>query len=125
MATVGRPPTCDCGECRKCKQRVYMRAWWRQQSPEYRRATVTTRDPERTREQDRRKQARRRKSGTPEQKQKIHARAEVRKARLRGDLVQQPCEVCGDSKSHAHHDDYDKPLEVRWLCRPHHEALHA
>lgn len=36
--------------------------------------------------------------------------------------------VCEVSKckltGHAHHDNYDKPLEVRWLCRRHHEDLH-
>lgn len=30
------------------------------------------------------------------------------------------CEVCGCKKSNAHHDDYAKPLEVRWLCDIHH-----
>lgn len=29
----------------------------------------------------------------------------------------------GFHKVQAHHDDYSKPLEVRWLCVPHH-ALH-
>nr|DAD85891.1 MAG TPA: hypothetical protein [Siphoviridae sp. ctGdK3] len=24
----------------------------------------------------------------------------------------------------AHHDDYSKPLQVRWLCRRHHKQLH-
>lgn len=42
-----------------------------------------------------------------------------------GLLVRQPCEVCGDPKTHAHHDDYAKPLEVRWLCRRDHQAWHA
>lgn len=41
-----------------------------------------------------------------------------------GKLFKQPCEVCGDTEAHAHHDDYDKPLEVRWLCPVHHEAWH-
>jgi hypothetical protein len=36
-----------------------------------------------------------------------------------GRLVKLPCEVCG-AKAQAHHDDYSKPLEVRWLCPPHH-----
>ncbi|MFC3331681.1 hypothetical protein ACFOEM_04310 [Paenalcaligenes hominis] len=39
---------------------------------------------------------------------------------MRGD-----CEVCGKSKVDAHHDDYSKPLEVRWLCREHHMQHHA
>lgn len=31
------------------------------------------------------------------------------------------CENCGkECKPHAHHDDYAKPLEVRWLCPPCH-----
>lgn len=42
-----------------------------------------------------------------------------------GDLVPQPCEVCGKLKVDAHHDDYSKPLSVRWLCRPHHKEHHA
>jgi hypothetical protein len=37
-----------------------------------------------------------------------------------GRLVRQPCEVCGAEQTEAHHDDYDKPLQVRWLCRTHH-----
>lgn len=40
-------------------------------------------------------------------------------------LPKQPCEVCGkETDVHAHHDDYGKPLEVRWLCRTHHLAAH-
>jgi hypothetical protein len=30
---------------------------------------------------------------------------------------------CG-KKGEAHHPDYSKPLEVIWLCRPHHSELH-
>lgn len=41
-----------------------------------------------------------------------------------GRLVRQPCEVCNDPKSEAHHDDYSKPLVVRWLCKPHHAEHH-
>lgn len=42
-----------------------------------------------------------------------------------GKLIRQPCEKCGDPASQAHHDDYDKPLEVRWLCFMHHRMEHG
>jgi hypothetical protein len=41
-----------------------------------------------------------------------------------GKLKRQPCEICGDPNSQAHHDDYSRPLDVRWLCRAHHEEHH-
>ncbi len=39
-----------------------------------------------------------------------------------GKLHRSPsCELCGSCfKVEAHHDDYSKPLEVVWLCKPHH-----
>lgn len=40
-------------------------------------------------------------------------------------IKNQPCEICGCDKSEAHHDDYSKPLEVRWLCRKCHRHLHT
>lgn len=48
----------------------------------------------------------------------------VCKAVKNGDLVRQPCERCGDPKSVAHHEDYDKPLDVVWLCQPCHKERH-
>jgi len=41
-----------------------------------------------------------------------------------GRLIRQHCEVCGDANAQAHHDDYSKPLEVRWLCQKHHAEWH-
>ena len=36
------------------------------------------------------------------------------------------CESCGlPVKTHGHHADYSKPLEVDWLCRTCHNALHV
>jgi hypothetical protein len=39
-------------------------------------------------------------------------------------LLKDNCEVCGDENTHAHHDDYLKPLSVRWLCAMHHRHWH-
>jgi ribosomal protein S27AE len=42
-----------------------------------------------------------------------------------GRLIRKPCESCGDANVDAHHDDYTRPLDVRWLCRRHHLAVHG
>lgn len=55
---------------------------------------------------------------------KQRARMYVRLAVFFGDLVEQPCEACGNPKVHGHHDDYTKPLHVRWLCSVHHGVEH-
>lgn len=36
-----------------------------------------------------------------------------------------PCEVCQTTQHvHRHHDDYSKPLDVRFLCQVHHMQQH-
>ena len=39
-------------------------------------------------------------------------------------LVRALCEVCGNKRSEAHHDDYRRKLVVRWLCVKHHHEYH-
>lgn len=34
------------------------------------------------------------------------------------------CEKCGETCTEAHHDDYSKPLEIRWLCKKCHMEWH-
>lgn len=34
------------------------------------------------------------------------------------------CSRCCDAETDAHHEDYRRPLEVRWLCRLHHMHEH-
>ena len=42
-----------------------------------------------------------------------------------GHLVKEPCEVCGKKTTvEAHHDDYTKPMDIRWLCKKHHDEWH-
>ena len=48
----------------------------------------------------------------------------VARAIRSGELAVQPCCRCGEIKSLAHHEDYDKPLEVMWLCQPCHKQRH-
>jgi hypothetical protein len=40
-------------------------------------------------------------------------------------LFRMPCEVCGKEDGQAHHDDYSKPLNIRWLCSEHHHEWHV
>jgi len=49
-------------------------------------------------------------------KAKAHDRAH--RARDRGDLVPQRCEDCGAApeSSVMHHEDYNHPLRITWLC---------
>ena len=56
--------------------------------------------------------------------EKIRATKRVYEAIRKGKLQRQPCEVCGSLHVQAHHDDYDRPLDVRWLCPTHHGLLH-
>jgi len=48
----------------------------------------------------------------------------VENAIAKGQLIRMPCEKCGAIRVDAHHDDYSKPLSVRWLCRGHHLEYH-
>lgn len=36
-----------------------------------------------------------------------------------GVLNKAPCEICGNEKAKARHEDYSKPLEVKWICDNH------
>ena len=56
--------------------------------------------------------------------EKEAARRKLGKAVIRGTIVRLPCEVCGVPNAEGHHEDYSKPLDVRWLCRTHHMQLH-
>lgn len=52
------------------------------------------------------------------------ARGLLRRAIRSGKVVRLPCRDCGNPKAEAHHPNYDKPLDVIFLCVPHHGAEH-
>jgi len=55
---------------------------------------------------------------------RVIAHNAVTRAVRKGTLVRCPCVRCGKVKSLAHHEDYDKPLEVMWLCQTCHKQRH-
>ncbi len=56
--------------------------------------------------------------------QKRRAHYIFHRALKAGLIKPQPCWICGE-RAEAHHPDYDEPLLVVWLCKPHHKQTHA
>lgn len=57
---------------------------------------------------------------------KRRARYAIGNAVAHGRIKKLPCETCGSIETQAHHDDYSKPLDVRWLCfKCHREHAHG
>lgn len=59
-----------------------------------------------------------------EDSRRASCHSKVARAVRVGVLVKMPCEVCGSESSMAHHESYDRPLQVVWLCQVHHKARH-
>ena len=67
----------------------------------------------------------RRRSLSPYPQKQRSASNKVGKAIRSGRMKRQPCVICGNVKTEGHHQDYDKPYDVVWLCVEHHRRLHA
>ena len=59
-----------------------------------------------------------------EQRCKDNARSKAGAYVKRGLIERYPCEICDEGESQMHHPDYNKPYDVRWLCKRHHLELH-
>jgi hypothetical protein len=107
------------GKCKECQKAATMKA----------RAA----DPERYREYDRdRAKLPHRIAAAIATTRKWRA-ADLRRAKCHGavasalkagKITPEPCVVCGDERTEAHHPSYDLPLDVVWLCPLHHKQLH-
>jgi hypothetical protein len=42
-----------------------------------------------------------------------------------GKLKQENCYICDAVRTEMHHEDYSKPLDVMWLCKRCHTAVHT
>lgn len=60
----------------------------------------------------------------PTRADKVRARKALNHAVAAGKITPQPCEKCGATKAQAHHEDYSKPLQVRWWCPKCHSQHH-
>lgn len=61
---------------------------------------------------------------TPEQKLKANARSYAKVYLSRGKIEKGLCITCGDSNVEMHHSDYNKPIDITWLCRKCHLNHH-
>ena len=126
-----RRAPCFYGECEGCRKRAYMRRWYSTKTPEERRAMTLARDQDKVRAADRaryrRDRAKRYELAAAymvRHPEKRKAHTAVSNAIRDGRLARRPCGVCGNARSHAHHEDYSAPLDVMWLCQEHHTARH-
>lgn len=101
-----------CNDC-KCSQEKL----WRDKNPE--------------KLKEIRKRADEKQKSKPDAWIKMAARRMTRTAIRKGVLIKDFCEKCSPlevcytfDSVQAHHDDYSRPLEVRWLCTKHHAEHH-
>ncbi len=88
----------------------------------YAKIAATRKTPEARSKRNKRMRERR---ADPTFRLKEGARGSVNRAIKNGTITRKPCEVCGTSdRIEAHHDDYSKPLDVRFLCQKHHNQHH-
>lgn len=60
-----------------------------------------------------------------EDRRRTAAHNAVARAIRSGKIIMEDCISCGSPDSVAHHHDYDRKLDVVWLCQPCHCRLHA
>lgn len=56
--------------------------------------------------------------------EKYKATRAIVKAVAKGEIRREPCLICGVTVTQGHHEHYERPYDVFWLCEPHHKAIH-
>lgn len=110
-------------EEQKAAARIRVAAW-RKANPKRNAANIAQwriKHPTYASEYDRKKRRGRRRPRVDAAKDRAYKAVYL--AIKRGHLVRGPCEHADRTclgRIEAHHDDYSKPLKVRWLCKRHH-----
>jgi hypothetical protein len=96
-----------------------------EQQKEYRKTNRYKKKPEKHRQTEAYKL--KRKLYCRDNRLRMKANSQVLRAIRRGDLKRpQYCSKCKKHcRPHGHHDNYNKPLKVVWLCRSCHVSLHV
>lgn len=109
------------GKCKNCTRRDVSQN--RSEKREYYSLYERDRCKQPERHQYKIEQERKHRQANP---QKYKARQMVGNAIRDGKVLRQPCQLCGNPKSQAHHEDYGKPFDVVWACfKCHREKFHG
>jgi hypothetical protein len=108
------------GKCKECNKKD-VRDNYRKRRPQYA-AYGRERDQRPEYKEKKKEYQRKRRARRPD---KYKANCATSNAIRDKRLDRGPCEECGSVFVEAHHDDYSKPLDVRWLCFRHHRLLHG
>ena len=114
-----------CGGCDRCWKREYARERyrWPGQAEQRREEVLAWQDSNREDMLARRRANPWRERDPKKEQARRKARA-LNRERLPCQHVSDDGVVCGVEPAEKHHPDYDKPLEVVWLCRTHHGVVH-
>ena len=111
--------------CKECDKKYAAR--WNKKNPEKHTANVNKwKSDNRERHLEHGRNFYQRHKDEENTSRKTRARSKVKNAIERGEMTRQQCKVfdCFDI-GEAHHEDYNKPLDVEWLCTKHHKQLHT
>ncbi len=117
-----------CKECQRANDRIRNATPERQ---EYNRLIQRKMYPNRRRQywskpeiKERRNELAKKYRKDPKNFKKYKARSVSKIALKNGTIKKHPCGKCGNKKSEMHHENYDKPLDITWLCRRCHSQRH-